>query len=50
MLRLDLLREVYEAGDWGRVGPGAAPNLLSLGQGTQSGSVTALLLGARWQF
>jgi len=49
-LRLDLLREVYEASDWSLVGPDSVPNLLSLGQGDQSGSVTAVVLGARWQF
>lgn len=49
-LRLDLLREVYDAGDWALVGPDRLGNLLSMGQGSQSGSVTAVVLGARWQF
>ena len=49
-LRADLLRQVYEASDWALTGPDTVPNLLSLGQGTQDGSVTAVMLGARWQF
>jgi len=51
-LRLDLLYQRYTARDWGQQGldPGTVPNLLALGQGTQGGSVTALLLGARYEF
>lgn len=51
-LRLDLLYERYSARDWGQLGLGrdTVPNLLALGQGTQSGSVTALLLGLRYEF
>ncbi|MGQ0587362.1 MAG: MtrB/PioB family decaheme-associated outer membrane protein [Gammaproteobacteria bacterium] len=48
-LRLDLVREVYDASDWGQVGPDTVPNVLLLGQGTQNGSVTAVLLAAHWQ-
>jgi MtrB/PioB family decaheme-associated outer membrane protein len=49
-LRVELLREIYDAGDWSLVGPDWVPNLLSLGQGNQSGSVTAVMAGVRWQF
>jgi MtrB/PioB family decaheme-associated outer membrane protein len=51
-LRLDVLREIYEASDWslGGVAPDTVPNLLALGQGTGDGAVTAVLLGLRWQF
>ena len=49
-LRLDLLREIYEADDWSRVDADAVGNLLALGQGAQSGSVTAAVLTLRWQF
>ena len=51
-LRLDLLRAVYTARDWAldALEPDTVPNLLALGQGTQEGSVTAVLLGLRYQF
>lgn len=51
-LRLDLLYERYRARDWGLdgLGPDTVSNLVALGQGTQDGSVTALLLGARYTF
>jgi MtrB/PioB family decaheme-associated outer membrane protein len=51
-LRLDLVRERYESRDWSLDGVGAdtAPNLLWLGQGTQSGAVTAVFLGLRYEF
>ena len=51
-LRLDLVREVYTARDWtlDGVAPDTVPNLLALGQGTQSGDVTAVLLGLRYEF
>lgn len=51
-LRLDLVRERYHARDWSLdgVGPETVPNLLALGQGTQSGSVTAVILSLRYAF
>jgi len=51
-LRLDLLREVYSARDWALDGlePDTVSNLLTLGQGTQDGTVTAALLGVRYEF
>ena len=51
-LRLDLVRERYQASDWAidDVGPDTMGNLLALGQGTQSGSVTAVVLGLRYEF
>lgn len=51
-LRLDLVREVYTARDWALDGlqPDTVPNLLALGQGAQSGAVTAVLLGVRYEF
>lgn len=51
-LRLDVLYERYRARDWGQqgLGPDTVGNLLALGQGTQDGTVTALLLGARYEF
>ena len=51
-LRLDLMRERYEAYDWALdgVGPDTVPNLLWLGQGTQGGAVTAVVLGLRYEF
>lgn len=51
-LRLDLVRERYRAEDWSLdgVGPDTVPNLLALGQGTQSGAVTAAVLSLRYAF
>ncbi len=51
-LRLDLLREIYSAADWSLDGlePDTVSNLLALGQGTQDGNVTAVLLGVRQDF
>jgi MtrB/PioB family decaheme-associated outer membrane protein len=51
-LRLDVLYERYTARDWGLDGlaPDTVGNLVALGQGTQDGSVTAILLGARYTF
>lgn len=51
-LRLDLLYERYTARDWGLDGlePDSVANLVALGQGTQDGTVTAVLLGARYTF
>lgn len=51
-LRLDLLYEHYRATDWGQAGlePATASNLVALGQGTQNGTVTAVLLGVRYEF
>lgn len=51
-LRLDLVRERYQARDWSLdgVGPATTGNLLWLGQGTQSGAVTAAILGLRYEF
>ena len=50
--RLDVLYERYEARDWSLDGlaPDTVSNLLALGQGTQDGTVTAILLGARYTF
>ena len=51
-LRLDVLYERYTARDWGLDGlaPDTVTNLVALGQGTQDGTVTAVLLGARYTF
>ncbi len=51
-VRLDVLREIYRAQDWSVDGvePDTVPNLLAFGQGTQDGSVTAVLLGLRKEF
>lgn len=51
-VRLDLVRERYQAQDWSLdgVGPDTVPNLLALGQGTQSGAVTAAVLSLRYAF
>lgn len=51
-LKLELMHERYRAGDWGQLGlaPDTASNLLALGQGTQGGSATAVLLGVRYEF
>ena len=50
ILRLDLLREIYDASDWSLVGPDQVPNLLALGQSTQDGAVTAVMLAVRWHY
>jgi hypothetical protein len=51
-LRLDLLYERYSARDWALAGlePATVNNLVALGQGTQNGTVTAVLLGIRYEF
>jgi MtrB/PioB family decaheme-associated outer membrane protein len=51
-LRLDVLHERYRARDWGLDGlqPDTVGNLVALGQGTRDGTVTAVLLGARYTF
>jgi MtrB/PioB family decaheme-associated outer membrane protein len=51
-LRLDLLRDSYRAHDWALdgVGPDTVPNLLALGQSSQSGAVTAAVLSLRYEF
>jgi MtrB/PioB family decaheme-associated outer membrane protein len=51
-VRLDLLYERYYARDWGLAGvePDTVANVVALGQGTQDGTVTAVLLGVRYTF
>lgn len=51
-LRLDLVRDTYTARDWALdgVAPDTVPNLLGLGQSSPSGSVTAAVLGLRYEF